>query len=71
VVLTDGLANSGLIDPAAPFEVLIQSQAPYRLATPQWTSQIRARLTTSCAPPPAVFRGDQVLTPETSQDAIR
>ena len=49
---------------------LIPSQAPYRLATPQWMIQIRAQLTASCAPPPAVFRGDQVLTPEAGQDAI-
>jgi len=32
----------------------VQSQAPYHLATPHWTSQIRARLTASCAPPSAV-----------------
>jgi hypothetical protein len=38
------------------FDLLIQSQAPYRLATPHRTSQIRARSTASCAPPPAIFR---------------
>ena len=48
-----------------------QSQAPYRLATPQWMSQIRAQDRPAPSPHMFGFPGSQVPIPEGSQVPTR
>jgi hypothetical protein len=59
------IGESRAVDP------LIQSQAPYRLATPQWMSQIRAQDWPAPGPHMFGFPGSQVPIPEGSQVPTR